>query len=257
MNDHNRLLILGGVLVALAPFVLIGIGIASDYNAAHPRKPHRRHHARNIVLGFAIAMGATVAFARLSHLPQAPRLAPVQDKDATGVSLSPMPKAKEAAPRAASPGASAATWPGSTAASTVSDSGPMTAFRSAVASATTKSTTPLVAAEEAATSKPPTTSTTPTTTPTSSTTLTSTVATTPSTRGATTTTMLLPLPTAATAVATITTTPSFTTRTPLPAPTPTPTTTTTTTGPPTTLSVATSPISVVTKTIVPLLDSVP
>ena len=29
MNDHSSLLILGGVVVALTPFVLIGTGIAS------------------------------------------------------------------------------------------------------------------------------------------------------------------------------------------------------------------------------------
>jgi hypothetical protein len=72
MNDHSRLLILGGVVVALAPFVLIGIGIASDYRAAHPNRPYGPHHARNIVLGFAVVTVASVVFGRLSHHTQAP-----------------------------------------------------------------------------------------------------------------------------------------------------------------------------------------
>ena len=76
MNDHSHLLILGGLAVVLAPFVLIGIGIASDYRHAHPDRPYAPHNARNIVLGFAVVTVASVVFARLSHHSQAPTLAP-------------------------------------------------------------------------------------------------------------------------------------------------------------------------------------
>ncbi len=78
MNDHSRLLILGGVVGVLAPFVLIGIGIASDYRAGRAKKPYVPHHARNIVLSFVVVIAASVVFARLSHHSQAPTLAPVR-----------------------------------------------------------------------------------------------------------------------------------------------------------------------------------
>ena len=43
MNDHSSLLIVAGVVVALTPFVLIGIGIARDYRATHQnRRPTSR-----------------------------------------------------------------------------------------------------------------------------------------------------------------------------------------------------------------------
>ena len=100
MNDHNHLMILGGVVVVLAPFVLIGIGIASDYRTAHPRKPYQSHHVRNIVLGFAMITVASVVFAGLSHHPQAPTLAPAQANSATaGVPLVPIPTTVAAAHR--------------------------------------------------------------------------------------------------------------------------------------------------------------
>ena len=78
MKDHRWLLIFIGVAAAVAPFMLIGIGIASDYRAGHPRRPYEPHNARNIVLGFAVAIVATVMFAGLSHHSQAPTLAPVR-----------------------------------------------------------------------------------------------------------------------------------------------------------------------------------
>ena len=92
MNDHSRLLILGGVVVVLAPFVLIGIGIASDHRAAHPNKPHKPHkphNARNIILSLVVVVAASVVFARLSHHSQAPTRAPVRAASATGVPFVP------------------------------------------------------------------------------------------------------------------------------------------------------------------------
>ena len=91
MSDHSRFLILGGVVVVLAPFVLIGIGIVSDYRAAHPNRPYEPHHTRNIVLGFAVVTVASVVFARLSHHSQVPTLAPVHADSATGVPFVPVP----------------------------------------------------------------------------------------------------------------------------------------------------------------------
>ena len=97
MNDHSRLLILGGVVVVLAPFVLIGIGIACDYRAAHLNRTNEPHNARNIVLGFAVVTVASVVFARLSHHSQAPTLAPVRADSATGVPFVPVPTSVVAA----------------------------------------------------------------------------------------------------------------------------------------------------------------
>ncbi len=235
MNDHNRLLILGGLVVVLAPFVLIGIGIASDYRAAHPNRPHEPHHARNIVLGFAVVIMASVVFARLSHHPQAPTLAPVRADSATGVPFVPVPTSVVAAPRAASPGASAATSPRSTTTTlAVPGSGLMTAFLSALVKGTTVTTAPKV--------PPGTVVVTTTKPPTSTATTKSTVATTTTTRRVTTTTRTTlprsttttrPLPTTTTVATTTTTVPATTTT--VPATTTTTATTvpvTTTTGAP-------------------------
>jgi len=102
MNDHSWVLILGGVVVALAPFVLIGIGIASDYRTAHPNRPYKPHNARNIVLGFAVAIVASVMFGWLSHPSQTPTLGPVRADSANGVPFEPSPTSVvAAAPRAA------------------------------------------------------------------------------------------------------------------------------------------------------------
>ena len=115
MNDHSWVLILGGVVVVLAPFVLIGIGIASDYRTAHPNRPYEPHNARNIVLGFAVAIVASVMFGWLSHPSQTPTLGPVRADSANGVPFEPSPTSVvAAAPRAASAGASAATSPRTT-----------------------------------------------------------------------------------------------------------------------------------------------
>ena len=91
MNVHSRLLILGGVVVVLAPFVVIGIGITSDYRAAHPRGPSEPHNARNIVFSFVVVTVASVVFARLSHHSQAPTLAPARADGAAGVPFVPVP----------------------------------------------------------------------------------------------------------------------------------------------------------------------
>src|SRR5271167_1882509 len=105
MNELSRLLILGGVVVVLAPFVAIGIGITSDYRAAHPNRPYEPHNARNIVLSFVVVTVASLVFARLSHHSQAPTLAPVHADGATGVPFVPVPTPLvAAAPRAAPPG---------------------------------------------------------------------------------------------------------------------------------------------------------
>src|SRR5271169_4270365 len=199
MNDHSRLLILGGVVVVLTPFVLIGSGIGSDYRAAHPNKPYEPQHARNIVLGFAVVTVASVVFARLTHHSQAPTLAPVRADSATGVPFVPVPTSAVAtAPRAASPGAPAATSPRSTTTtSAVPGSGLLAAFLSALAKGTTAPTAPTVPPGTVAvtTTKPPTT------------TATSAVATTTTTRGVTTTTS----PPTTTTAATTTTVPATTT----------------------------------------------
>ena len=189
MNDHSRLLILGGVVGVLAPFVLIGIGIASDYRAGRTNRPYVPHHARNIVLSFAVVIAASVVFARLSHHSQAPTLAPVRADGATGVPFAPAPTPAAAAPHVASPGASVATSPRSTTTTVAGPgSGLLTAFLSALVKGTTVATAPtgpppgIVAVS---TTKPPTT--TATTTATTGTTK-STVATTTTTGGDTTTT---------------------------------------------------------------------
>ena len=243
MNDHNHLLILGGVVVVLAPFVLIGIGIASDYRAAHPKKPYQPHHARNIVLGFALATVASVVFARALTSSRRHRRSLLRRRIARlpGCRSCQCPRPWRRCSSAASPGTSAATSPRSTTTrSPVPGSVLMTAFRSAVATGTTGTTSPTappVAATEAATTKPPTTTATTK----------STVATTTTTRGATTTATMLPPLTTTSTIATTTTT-TTTTRG---------ATTTTTIGPPMTITVVTKTINVATKTIVPLLDSVP
>src|ERR1700730_1864135 len=100
MNDHSWLLILGGVVVALAPFVLIGIGIARDYRAAHPNSSYEPHNARNIVLGFAVTIVASVMFAGLSHHSQVPTPGPVRADGANGVPFVPLPTSVAAAPSA-------------------------------------------------------------------------------------------------------------------------------------------------------------
>ena len=164
MNDHSRLLILGGVVGVLAPFVLIGIGIASDYRAGRTNRPYVPHHARNIVLSFAVVIAASVVFARLSHHSQAPTLAPVRADGATGVPFAPAPTPAAAAPHVASPGASVATSPRSTTTTVAGPgSGLLTAFLSALVKGTTVATAPtgpppgIVAVS---TTKPPTTTAT-------------------------------------------------------------------------------------------------
>ena len=143
MNDHSSLLILGGVVFVLAPFVLIGIGIASDYRAVHPNRAYEPHNARNIVLGFVVVIVASVVFARLSHHSQAPTLAPVRAESATGVPFVPVPTTVAATPHAASPGAPAATSPRSTTTTlAVPGSGLLAAFLSALVKGTTVTTAP-------------------------------------------------------------------------------------------------------------------
>ena len=168
MNDHSHLLILGGVMVALAPFVLIGIGIASDYRTAHPHKPYRPHQARNVVLGVAVVIAASVVVARLPHHSPALTRAPVQVRSATGVPLAPTPTSVSKAPvRVAPPGARATTSPGSSRSTLgVPGSGLMTAFLSPVAKGTNVTTTPTpeLATAEVTTTTQPSTATTATNT---------------------------------------------------------------------------------------------
>ena len=164
MKDHSWVLILGGVVVALAPFVLIGIGIASDYRTAHPNRPYEPHNARNIVLGFAVAIVASVVFGWLSHHSQAPTLAPVRADSATGVPFEPSPTSVVAAaplrrqlarlrqPRRAT----------TTTRFPVHGSGLMTAFVSALVKGTTVATAATVPPGTVVvmTTKPPTTTAT-------------------------------------------------------------------------------------------------
>ena len=105
MKDHSWLLILGAV-IALAPFVLIGIGITSEYRAAHQNRPYETHNARNIVLGFAVAIVATLMFGWLSHHSQPRTLGPVRADSSLREPFVPSPTTlPAAAPRAASAGA--------------------------------------------------------------------------------------------------------------------------------------------------------
>ena len=66
MNDHGRLLIFGGMVVVIAAFLLIAVGIVNAYRTAHPNRPYEPNHARNIVLGFAGVVLASALFAALS-----------------------------------------------------------------------------------------------------------------------------------------------------------------------------------------------
>jgi hypothetical protein len=236
MNDHSSLLILGGVVVALAPFLLIGIGIARDYRAAHPNRPYEPHNARNIVLGFAVAIVASVMFGWLSHPSRAPTLGPVRTDSANGVPFVPLPTSvAAAAPRAASAGASAATSPRSTTTTFAVHGSGLTAFVSTLAKGTTLMTAPTVPPGTlvVTTAKPPTTTATTK----------STVATTATTRGATTSTTL---PRSTTTMPPTTTTVARTTTT-VPA-----TTTTATTVPVTTTTATTVPVTTTTATTVPV-----
>jgi hypothetical protein len=225
MNDHSSLLILGGVVVALTPFALIGTGIARDYRAAHQKWPYEPHNGRNIVLGFAVAIVASVMFGLLSHPSPAPPLRPVRAESATGLPFVPLPTSvPAAAPRAASAGASAATSPRSTTTtSAVHGSGLVTAFVSTLVKGTTLITAPTVPPSTVVltTPKPPTTTATTK----------STVATTTTTRGATTTSTTLPRSTTTTVPAT---------------------TTTSTTVPVTTTTGTTVPVTTTTGTTVPV-----
>ena len=138
MKDHSWVLILGGVVVALAPFVLIGIGIASDYRTAHPNRPYEPHNARNIVLGFAVAIVASVMFGWLSHPSQTPTLGPVRADSANGVPFEPSPTSWWRRHRRGVSGTSAATSPRTTTTSfPVHGSGLMRAFVSTLVKGTT------------------------------------------------------------------------------------------------------------------------
>jgi hypothetical protein len=240
MNDHSWLLILGGVAVALAPFVLIGIGIASDYRTVHPKRPYEPHNARNIVLGCVVAIVASAMFGWLSHPSQVPTLGPMRTDSANGVPFVPLPTSVAAAPPAASAGAPSATSPRSTTTPTtttkfaVHGSGLMTAFVGPLVKGTTLVT--------AATVPPGTVAVTTTKPPTTTATTKSTGATTTTTRGATTTTSTTrPRSTTTTVPATTTT------ATTVPV-----TTTTATTVPVTTTTATTVPVTTTTATTVPV-----